>query len=131
MKVKLRSGDTLDHFIGSNLKGQSIELGNGPAVSPMESVLMSIAACSTIDIVLILEKMRQKVENIEVEVDGTRNEEHPKVFTEVTVKYILTGQIKTEKLEEAIRLSLDKYCSVSMMIAKTAKITSSYEIKNI
>ncbi len=129
MKVKLRTGDNLDHFVGTNEKGHSIELGNGSAVGPMESVLLAIAGCSTIDIVMILKKMRQDVQGIEVDVEGIRRDEHPRIFTEVNVTYHVTGKVKEEKLQEAIRLSLDKYCSVSMMIAKSAKITSSYEIQ--
>ena len=129
MKVSLKSGETLNSFVATNDKGHEVKLaGDGSAVGPMQSVLMAIAGCSTIDIVMILEKMRQPLEHIEVEVEAERREEIPRTFTKVNLHYKLTGGLKEKKVEQAINSSLEKYCSVSKMIEKSAEITSSYEI---
>ena len=131
MKVSLKSTDSLNSFVATNSKGHEVHLsGNGTAAGPMESVLMAIAGCSTIDIVMILEKMRQPLENIEVDVESERREEIPRTFTKVNLHYKLYGDLKVKKVEQAINSSLDKYCSVSKMIEKSAEITSTYEIVN-
>lgn len=131
MKVSLKSGETLNSFVATNEKGHEVRLsGDGSAAGPMESVLMAIAGCSTIDIVMILEKMRQPLENIEVEVEAERREEIPRTFTKVNLHYKLFGNLKDSKVEQAVNSSLDKYCSVSKMIEKSAEISSSWEIVN-
>jgi len=129
MKVKLERLNKGSHFKATNDDGHSLELsGEGNAVGPMQSVLMAAAGCSTIDIVMILEKMRQPLEDINVEVEGTRREEIPRYFTDIHLHYILKGDLKEKKVKQAIDSSLEKYCSVSLMLEKAAKITSSYEI---
>lgn len=127
MKVTLRSED-LKTFHGANAKHQNIVLGNGNAVGPMEGVLLSAAGCSTIDIVMILERMRQPIESIEVQVEGTRQEEIPRIFTKMHLHYVLKGDLKDKKVKEAVDLSIDKYCSVVIMLAKAVEVTTSYEI---
>ena len=127
MKVTLTSDD-LKTFQGSNVKEQGITLGNGNAVGPMEGVLLSAAGCSTIDIVMILEKMRQPIESIEVQVEGTRQDAIPRIFTHMHLHYILKGNLKDKKVKEAVNLSIDKYCSVVIMLAKGVEICTSYEI---
>ena len=127
MKVTLTSDD-LKTFQGSNVKEQGITLGNGNAVGPMEGVLLSAAGCSTIDIVMILEKMRQPIESIEVQVEGTRQDAIPRIFTHMHLHYILKGNLKDKKVKEAVNLSIDKYCSVVIMLAKAVEISTSYEI---
>ena len=129
MKVKLERLNKGSHFKATNEDGHSLELsGEGNAVGPMQAVLMAAAGCSTIDIVMILKKMRQPLEDINVEVEGTRREEIPRVYTDIHLHYILKGDLKEKKVQQAINSSLEKYCSVSLMLEKAAKITSSYEI---
>jgi len=129
MKVKLQRLNDSKHFQATNEEGHSIELsGDGNAVGPMESVLMAAAGCSSIDIVMILEKMRQPLEDIQVEVTGTRRDEIPKTFTDINLHYTLKGDLKKDKVEKAIEMSMEKYCSVSLMLAKAANISSSFEI---
>lgn len=129
MKVKLERLNDSKHFKGINDEGHSLELsGDGNAVGPMQSVLMAAAGCSSIDIVLILEKMRQPLEDIQVEVEGTRREEIPRIFTDIHMHYVLTGDLKEKKVKQAIDSSLEKYCSVSLTLAKTVKFTTSFEI---
>jgi putative redox protein len=94
----------------------------------MEGVLLSAAGCSTIDIVMILEKMRQPIESIEVQVEGTRQDAIPRIFTHMHLHYILKGNLKDKKVKEAVNLSIDKYCSVVIMLAKAVEISTSYEI---
>lgn len=131
MKVTLERLNKGSHFKATNEEGHSLELsGDDNAVGPMQSVLMAAAGCSTIDIVMILEKMRQPLEDIKVEVKGTRRDEVPRTFTDIHLHYILKGDLKDKKVEQAINSSLEKYCSVSLMLEKAANITSSYEIKN-
>jgi len=127
--IKLKTNKGLNNYLCTNDKGQSINLGNdGNAVGPMESVLMAIASCSTIDIVMILEKMKQQLDDIEVTVDGVRATEIPKVYTDIKVHYKLYGTIKEKKAEQAVKSSIEKYCSVALMIEKTAKITATFEV---
>ena len=129
MKITLKSTDSLDHYLGANEDGQEVHLsGDGSAVGPMQSVLMAVAGCSTIDIVMILKKMRQGLEKIEVETEGKRREEIPRYFTGIHLHYKLYGKVKDKKAKEAIDLSIEKYCSVSKMLEKAAEISTSYEI---
>ncbi len=130
-KIHLKTNGSLNTYTCSNPDGNSIDIGNeGKTVRPLESVLMAMAGCSTIDVVMILEKMKQSIVDIEVIVEGKRAEDHPKVYTSITAHYILYGDIKEKKAEQAIQLSVDKYCSVAKMLDKTAHISTSFEIQN-
>jgi len=130
MKVILEStyGDL--NFKGTNERGQSIQFsGNKEAVGPMESVLMAAAACSAIDVETILKKMRQEVKSVKVEIEGTRAEAVPAVFTKIHMHYIINGDIKQEKAQKAVDMSVEQYCSVSIMLAKSVEITYSAEVR--
>ncbi|MFQ5824648.1 MAG: OsmC family protein [bacterium] len=97
--------------------------------SPMEMVLMALGGCSGIDVLLMLKKMRAKITNFQINLDSERSEEHPRVFTKVHLEYVFRGEnIKPTDVERAIRLSIDKYCSVAGMVGKTAEIETSYKI---
>ena len=130
MKVTFKSTDSLDHFVGSNDEGKTINISSdGNAPRPMQVLLMAAAGCSSMDVVHVMRKMKQNVTNLEVQVEGTRKDEIPKVFTKIHMHYILTGEnIDEQKVQRAIELSLGKYCSVSKMLEKAAEITSSFEI---
>lgn len=132
MHIKLESTHGPLNFKGTNERGQSIQLsGEKAAVSPMESVLMAVAGCSSIDIEMILKKMRQELHKMEVDVKAVRAEEAPKVFTSIHVHYILHGDLKDEKVRQAIELSMEKYCSVSIMLKNSVNITYTYEIRPV
>lgn len=104
------------------------ESANG-APTPMEYLLMALGGCTGIDVRSILEKMRQEVTGIEVTVAGDRAEEHPKVFTTIRVKFTVTGKrLDREKVEKAVALSKEKYCSVGAMLAKACPITTEVEV---
>ena len=131
MKITLETTDSLQHYTAKNEDGKSIQLsGDGTAAGPMQAVLMALAGCSTIDIVMILERMRQDVSDIKVEVEGTRREEIPRIYTDIHLHYKVFGNVKEKKVQQALDLSLEKYCSVSKMLEKTAKITGSFEVIN-
>jgi putative redox protein len=119
-------------FVGSNKGGGTIQINeiNGkPGVKPMELLLLSLASCAGVDIVDILTKKRKHIERFEVRVRGTRAEEYPKVYKEIEVIYRLWGEdIAARDLEQAIRLSEEKYCSAQAMLDSDAEIRSSYEI---
>ena len=105
------------------------EGGENQGPTPMELLLMSLAGCTGMDVISILRKQRQQVSKYEVKVHGSRAESHPKVYIDVTVKHIVTGHhIDPQSVSRAIELSSTKYCSVSRTVAKTAKITTSFEV---
>jgi len=118
------------HFVAENEAGHKIELsGDGTAVGPMESLLAAAAGCSTIDILMILEKQKLQIDDIKVKVEGERREEIPRVYTSINMHYIVSGPDLSEaKVKRAIDLSLEKYCSVSIMLGASAEITSSFEL---
>lgn len=132
MTIKLESTHGPLNYKGTNERGQSIQLsGDQEAVSPMEAVLMAVAGCSSIDVEMILKKMRQELQKMEVEVKAERATEAPKVFTDIHIHYILHGDLKEEKVKQAIDLSMEKYCSVSIMLKKSVNITYTFEIRNV
>ena len=116
-------------FIG-RIEGDkcSIILGEG-GISPMKLLLLSVAGCTAYDIVMILQKMREPIEGLEVEISGERREEHPKIYHKVHLHYKIYGNVKEEKAKRAIELSQDKYCSASAHVKLSGtEVTYSFEI---
>ena len=96
---------------------------------PMEMLLLGLGGCTELDVLMILEKARQKVTGCEVQIEAERAAEVPKIFTKIHVHFVITGHDLDEKrVKRAVDLSAEKYCSASIMLAKTAAITHSYEI---
>lgn len=131
MKITLNRLNNNYHFNLENGRGHSVQLDNTSVenpkgASPMELLLMGIAGCSGIDIVSILKKQHLELSDFKMEVEGKRRDEVPKVFTEIHLKIFMKGKIPENKAKRAVDLSIEKYCSVSKMLEKTAKIT--YEI---
>lgn len=120
-------------FVGESSSGHAIVVDGsaekrGP--SPMELVLMGMVGCTAYDVVSILEKKRQAVTGVEASARAERAPEPPQVFTEIAVEYRVRGRnISPKAVEDAIRLSEEKYCSASIMLGKTARITTSYRIE--
>jgi putative redox protein len=98
------------------------------APGPMEFLLMALSACTATDVVIVLEKKRQKLESLEVICSGERAKEPPTVWTTLEILYRLRGSLDDAAVKHAIQLSEDKYCSVAAMLKKTAKLTWRYEI---
>lgn len=104
--------------------------GRNLGVRPMEMLLMGLGGCTAFDVVMILNKARQKIVDVEVELSATRADSVPKVFTDIHVHFIVKGRDLSEKqVKRAIELSAEKYCSASIMLGKTANITHDFEIQ--
>lgn len=129
MKVTLKSAGKPYNYTGINEKGHTISLsGSQEAVGAMESVLMAVAACSSVDVESTLKKMRQKLQHLEVDVAAERADAVPAVFTKIHVHYKAYGDVSLEKLAKAVDFSMEKYCSVSIMLKKSVLITHSEEV---
>lgn len=123
-------------FVGESPGGHRIVMDGPPegggrnlGPRPMETLLMGMGGCAAYDVVSILRKSRQNLQDCRVEIRAERADTEPRVFTEIHVHFILTGDGLGEKrVERAINLSTEKYCSASIMLGKTARITHSYEI---
>ena len=103
--------------------------GENLGVRPMQLVLMALGGCSSMDVLSILKKMKQQVDAYKVKVLGARDSETvPSVFTSIHVHFILKGNIEESKAAKAIKLSLEKYCSVAKMLEKTANISYDFEL---
>lgn len=132
-RIKWVEGRT---FVGESGSGHKLVLGtahgeNGktPGPSPMELLLIGTGGCSAIDVVHILEKGREAVEDCVVELDSDRAETDPKVFTRIHMHFIVKGRgLSHDKVKRAVQLSAEKYCSASIMMGKTAKVTHDFEV---
>ena len=103
--------------------------GNEDGYKPTELVLYSIAGCTGIDVVRILEKQRQKLTSLEIELVAHHNEDYPKPFHTVEIRYVARGEdLSEQKLARAIELSHSKYCMVSQTLEQETKVTTSFEI---
>ena len=125
-------------FIGTSGSGHAIVI-DGPAdiggknlgVRPMELMLMSVGACSAVDVVHILRKGRHAVADVQVEVKGERTDTDPKVFTKIHLHFIVAGQgLAPGTVERAVKLSAEKYCSASIMLGRAGcEITHDFELR--
>lgn len=127
--------DEARSFVGTSASGHKIAFGNvgkeghkaGP--SAMELLLMGTGGCSAYDVIGILEKSRQNVDDVEVEISAERADTDPKVFIKIHLHFIVTGRgVDPKRVERALSLSIDKYCSASAMMAATAALTYDFEM---
>lgn len=124
-------------FTGSADSGHAIAIDGPPALGgentgprPMELILLGVGSCSAIDVIHILKKARQAVTDCHIEVDGTRAETDPKVFTDIHLHFVVSGDDLSEKqVARAVALSAEKYCSASIMLQPSVNITHSHEIR--
>ena len=132
MKINLKSNGKELGYTATNVRGDSIEINaNKQGVGPMESVLVAAASCSATDIELILRKMKQDYNSIEVKVEAERETETiPAVFKKINLHYIVYGDVKKEKLDKAVEMSVKTYCSVIKMLEKSVDIIFTSEVKN-
>lgn len=122
-----------EYFIGTSPSGhaQTIDTKGDrhSAPTPMEMLLVAVAACTAVDVISILQKKRQQVTDYNVEITGERRDEHPRAFIKFHVNHIVHGRSVSEKaVADAVELSNTKYCSVAATVRPTAEITSSFEI---
>jgi putative redox protein len=123
-------------FVGESGSGHAVVMDGAPeaggrniGVRPMEMLLLGLGGCTAFDVVMILERMREKVTGLDIAMEGERATEDPKVFTHVKLIYKITGRgLKPANVERAVNLSAEKYCSASAMFGKTATIEHSFEI---
>ncbi|MCB9202531.1 MAG: OsmC family protein [Flavobacteriales bacterium] len=138
MKIRVERQDGLFHFVGKDNNGTEIHMdaaekigGTDKGVRPMQMLLYGIAGCSGIDVVSILNKQKQTLDDIAIDIEAEREEgKIPSLFTKINVHYTLKGNLDENKVKRALELTFTKYCSVSKIIEKTAEITYSYSIEN-
>ncbi len=136
MKVTVQKLDKEQHMEAANEEGGLIRMdgknqigGLEGGFSPMQLLLAGIGGCSAIDIIDILEKQRQNLQNLRVEVEGDKQKNGTySEFKTINLHFVLEGDLDPAKVERAIDLSINKYCSVSKALEKGSKITHSYEI---
>ncbi|MCC6533206.1 MAG: OsmC family protein [Burkholderiales bacterium] len=135
MKVRVKWVENVC-FMAETESGHAIVMDGAPegggrnlGPRPMETVLAGTGGCSAYDVVTILRKARQPVKQCELHIDAERAAEDPKVFTRIHLHFVVTGTgVKKEHVERAVHLSAEKYCSASIMLAKTATISHDFEI---
>jgi putative redox protein len=120
-----------ERYIGEATSGHAIVLDTASADktggSPMELVLIALCGCTASDVVGILRKKREPFTGLEVHAEGERASGYPAVYTEIKLTYRVAGKVSHKAVEDAVKLSKEKYCSVSAMLEKTAKITFEIE----
>lgn len=126
-------------FMAEADSGHAVVMDGAPDIGgrnlgprPMEMLLMGAGGCTSIDVVMILQKSRQDVVDVLVELSADRAEDHPKVFTKIHFHFIVKGRkLNPATVERAINLSAEKYCSATIILAKTAEVTHDYEIVEV
>jgi len=133
MKINLKYIPEKKSVLAENEKSQQVFITPSKeeesfGMAPMQLLLVSLASCSTPDIVEILKKQRQNLEDLQIKVEAERADEIPAVFKKIHLHYIFKGELDNQKLEKAINLSVNKYCSVAKMLSATVEITTSFEV---
>lgn len=124
------------NFEAENESGFTVELdakaaigGEGKGFRPMEMLLVGLGGCSGIDMVNVLTKQKEPLDDIKIAINATRkDEEMPPIFDEINIHFDLYGNLSTAKVERALALTFEKYCSVSNILGRSAKIKFTYEI---
>ena len=124
-------------FVGESGSGHAVVMDGAPeaggrnlGIRPMELLLIGMGGCASFDVVMILEKGRQTITDCVAEIEAERAGTDPKVFTKIHVHFVVTGRgLDAGKVERAIALSAEKYCSASIMLGATATITHDFEIR--
>jgi putative redox protein len=137
MKIDITRKNGLYHMQAVNDTGNTIDMDGSPAIGgenkgfrPMQLLLAAIGGCSTIDIVSILRKQREPLEDIQITVNGEREPNvEPSLFRDIHVHFALKGNLSEEKVRKAVDLSMQKYCSVAKTLEKTARVTYDFSIE--
>ncbi|MFD2113826.1 OsmC family protein [Thiorhodococcus fuscus] len=124
-------------MLGESASGHGVVMDGPPelggrnvGVRPMEMLLLGMGGCTQFDVLLILRKARQEVTDCVVELEAERAESDPKVFTRIHAHFIVTGKgLDPTRVEHAIRLSAEKYCSASIMLGASATVTHDFEVR--
>lgn len=138
MEVNIERISGMYHMRSGNEDGLYVETdasegigGSNKGVRPMQLLLMSLGSCSSIDVIMILDRQKQKLDDIKINIKAQREPDKvPSLFTHIDVHFELYGDIDTKKAKRAVELSMDKYCSVAQIVKKTATIGYTFEIIN-
>lgn len=138
MKIELDRVDDAFHMEGRGMSSVVVNIdaaadigGKNAGARPMELLLMGLGGCTSIDLILILKKQRQPLKDLKIEVTGEREQiegTEMKPFKKINIHYKLYGELDPARVEKAIALSMDKYCSATAQLRPSAEITHSYEI---
>lgn len=126
-------------FVGESGTGHAIVMdgdkevgGNNTGMRPMELLLVGLGGCSGMDVASILQKKKQQVTNIDINIKGEKADSYPKKFTEIGIEFIVSGKnLSEEAVKRAVELSMEKYCSVKATLEGVAKINFSYKVVNL
>jgi putative redox protein len=138
MKTRVKWIDGMA-FMGESGTGHAVVMDGAPEYGgknlgprPMEMLLLGLGGCTAFDVVMILQKGRQPIADCQVEIEAERAEDHPKVFTKVHMRYLVKGRgLSAEAVNRAVELSVEKYCSATHIINKTAAMTHEVVIEEL
>lgn len=136
MTIAINRLDDAFHLEAANEDGRSVQIDAAPAIGghnagmrPMQLLLAAIGSCSVFDVLLILKKQRQDVRDVKITVTGKRADTVPAPFTGIDLHFTFFGDLKSEKVAQAVRLGVENYCSVGATLDKTVKVTYSFTIQ--
>lgn len=135
MKCRVKWLDNMS-FVGESGSGHSVVMDGAPEFGgrdlgfrPMEMLLLGLGGCTAFDVVMILNKARQNIHDCEIHIEAERAESIPKVFTRIHIHFVISGRgLDAARVEKAVNLSAEKYCSASEMLGKTAEMTHDFEV---
>lgn len=138
MQARVKWLDNMS-FVGESGSGHSIVMDASPdvggrdlGVRPLEMLLLGLGGCASIDVVMILQRSRQDIKDCTVQIAAERADTDPKVFTKIHLHFVVEGNnISPDRVQRAISLSAEKYCSASVMLGKTAEITHDFEVLEV
>ena len=138
MEITLERKDEAYHFEATNEEGNIVSIdgspdigGHGLGTRPMQMLVMALGGCSGIDVVSILTKQKSNPDDLNIKLTAEREGGVPSSFKTIHAHFILQGDIDPKKVERAVRLSMEKYCSVGFILSKSCEITWSYEVNGI
>lgn len=138
MKTRVKWIDGMA-FMGESGTGHALVMDGAPEYGgknlgprPLEMLLLGLGGCTAFDVVMILQKGRQPIEDCQVEIEAERAEDHPKIFTKIHMRYLVKGRgLSAEAVNRAVELSVEKYCSATHIINKTAAMTHEVVIEEL
>lgn len=133
MKIQLKRVNDAVHLEATNEEGNIVNIdgseaigGEGKGARPMQLLIMGLGGCSSMDVISILQKQKQVITDYAVNIEAERDADNtPSLFTNIHVEFVIRGEVDPKKLDRAVNLSMEKYCSVTKILEKTAKITHS------
>ena len=135
MEIKLKRKNDKFNFEATNEGGQIVEIDANPAIGgegkgfrPMEMMLVGLGGCSGIDMVNILTKQKEALADIQIDINATRRSEEPPIFDVIDINFRLYGELNEQKVQRALNLTFEKYCSVANILSRSAKINFTYTI---